>query len=430
MERIQASTVTRQFKRTFGEATLNELGRISRFCRRERDVTPFRLALSLIECFASGSANCIADIQRAFNALCETTVCYKPFHNQLAKRQFPTFVRLLLSRLLNELAVEVLRFNASSPFARFERIHIQDGSSFALKHSLAGEFPGRFTTISPAAVELHVDLELFSDAVNQVVLSPDSSAERQFLPDVQDLVGCLLLADRGYFCRAYFKALAQAGGHFIVRAGAGINPLIVRAVGPDGRVVKRFTNRHLKDVASKLSRFEHLDMTVQFGPWECRLIVHPNLTPRGKPRYLLTNLDREHFTPQHISDGYRLRWQVELLFKEWKSYANLRAFDTANPYIAEGLIWAALCAATLKRYCAHMTEQLLHVAMSTHTVAKCVHHLLGDVLRALIHQPRLVNRCLQRLLLYLAANAKRARPLRDQRTGRLKLGLEHVYATA
>ena len=88
MERIQTSTVTRQFKRTFGEATLNELGRISRFCRRERDVTPFRLALSLIESFASGSANCIADIQRAFNALCETTVCYKPFHNQLAKRQF------------------------------------------------------------------------------------------------------------------------------------------------------------------------------------------------------------------------------------------------------------------------------------------------------------------------------------------------------
>ena len=121
------------------------------------------------------------------------TVCYKPVHNQLAKRQFPTFGHLLLSRLLNELAVEVLQFNACSRFARFERIHIQDGSSFALKHSLAGEFPGRFTTISPAAVELHMDLELMSDAVNQVVLSPDSSTERQFLPDVQDLVGCWML---------------------------------------------------------------------------------------------------------------------------------------------------------------------------------------------------------------------------------------------
>jgi len=430
MERIQASTVTRQFKRSFGEATLNELGRIARFCRREREVTPFRLALSLIECFASDSAKCIADIQRSFNALCDTTVRYKPFHNQLAKRQFPTFVRLLLSRLLNELAVEVLRFNASSPFAVFEHIHTQDGSSFALKHSLAGVFPGRFTTISPAAVELHVDLDLLSDTLNQVVLSPDSSAERQFLPEVENLAGSLLLADRGYFARAYLRALDEAGGHFIVRAGSGINPLIVRAVGPDGRELKRFANRKLKDMLSKLSRFEHLDMTVQFGRWQCRLVVHPNLSPGAPPRYLVTNLDPRVFTPQHVSDGYRLRWQVELLFKEWKSYANLRAFDTSNPNIAEGLIWAALCAATLKRYCAHMTEQLLQVAMSTHTVAKCAHHLLSAVVRAIIHQPRAVNRCIQRLILYLASNAQRARPKRDIQTGRLKLGLEHVYASA
>ena len=40
MERSQVSTVTRQFKRTFGEQTLNELGRIARFCQRERQVTP------------------------------------------------------------------------------------------------------------------------------------------------------------------------------------------------------------------------------------------------------------------------------------------------------------------------------------------------------------------------------------------------------
>jgi hypothetical protein len=426
MERIQASTVTRQFKRTFGEATLNELGRVARFCRREREITPFRLALSLIESFATDSVKCIADIQRSFNALCETTVRYKPFHNQLAKRQFPTFMRLLLSRLLNELAVEVLRFNAESPFARFERIHIQDGSSFALKHSLAGVFPGRFTTVSPAAVELHVDLELLGDTVNRVVLSPDSCAERQFLPEVEDLTGSLLLADRGYFACAYLEALDEAGGHFIVRAGRGINPLIVRALQPDGREVKRLANRRLKDVLSKLSRYEYLDMTVQFGRWRCRLVVHPNLSPQGAARYLVSNLEPSVFTPQHISDAYRLRWQVELLFKQWKSYANLRAFDTSNPHIAEGLIWAALCAATLKRYCAHMTEKVFGVAMSTHTVAKCAHHLLSDVVRAFVHRPRAVNRGIHRLMRYLADNAQRARPKRDRQIGRLKLGLEHV----
>ena len=71
MERIEVSTVTRQFKRTFDEGMLNELGKRTRLCQRERTVTPFRLALSLIEVFASPRVPCIADLHRGFNALCE-----------------------------------------------------------------------------------------------------------------------------------------------------------------------------------------------------------------------------------------------------------------------------------------------------------------------------------------------------------------------
>ena len=434
MKHSEISTVSRQLKRTLGERTLNDLGRATRFCRREREVTPFRLAVSLIESFAGHSASCIADIQRAFNALCSTTVRYKPFHNQLAKKQFPMFMQALLSELLNGLACDVLRFEPNSPFAQFDHIRIQDGTSFALKPALKDSFPGRFTTVSPAAVELHADLDLLSETLNEVVLSPDSSAERQFLPAVEEVAGGLLLADRGYFARPYFEALDTAGGYFIVRAGQGINPLIVAARRADGRRVKRFDKQRLKAVASTLKRFDCLDMAVQFdgvqGPWTCRLVVHPNLKKGAAPRYLITNLDATTFTPEHISDAYRLRWQVELLFKEWKSYANLHAFDTANPHIAEGLIWAALCAATLQRYCAHVTERWLNVAISTHTAAKCIHHVLGPILHTLIHRPRFLHRPLEHALRYLASNAQRAKPDRDCISGRLKLGLQHVHAAA
>ena len=431
MERIEANTMTRQFKRTFGEKTLNELGKWARFCRRERDVTPFRLALSLIESFSTGSVKCIADIQRGFNALCESEVKYKPFHNQLAKRQFPTFVRLLLSRMLNELACEALRFASHSPFARFEHIRIQDGTSFAVKPTLASVFPGRFTTVSPAAVELHVDLDLMSEMMNRVVLSPDSFAERQFLPKVEEVIGGLLLGDRGYYGQRYLKVLDAAGGFFIVRGKADMNPLILQANAPDGREVKRFRNQPLKAVAKRLSKYEHLDMKVRYQgtkePFECRLVVHPNLRKDDTPRYLVTNLDAEAFTPQHISDGYRLRWQIELLFKEWKSHANLRAFHTSNPFIAEGLIWASLCTATLKRYCAHMTQRISRVALSTHIVAKCIHHVLSDVLHALMHEHRQLNANIVRTIEYLSKNAPRAHPKRDCKSGRLKLGLKHAY---
>ncbi len=432
MGHVNATTVARQFKRCFDEQSLNELGKATRLCRREREATPYRLMLSLIESFAAGSLDSIADIHRGFNALCERHLQYKPFHNQLAKRGFPAFVRLVLSRLLNELACDVLRFSPDSPFAQFEHIRIQDGTSFALKPALAELFPGRFTTISPAAVELHVDLDLMSEMMNRVELSADSVAERHCLPAPEDVTGGLLLADRGYFSKAYLQAVERAGGFFIVRGKANMNPLILKAMGPNGRELKRLRNQRLKDVSGRLSKYDCVDMRVCFDsqgePFECRLVVHPNLRQDDTPRYLVTNLSAKHFTPEQVSDGYRLRWQIELLFKQWKSHANLRAFDTANPNIAEGLIWASLCAATVKRYCAHMAERVHRAAISTHIVAKCIRHVLSDVLYDLVHDPQRLQSSVERAIEYLSTNARRSHPKRDRESGRLKLGLNHVYA--
>ncbi len=81
MEQGQVSKLTKQFKKTFSEAGLNALGKAVGFCKRRRDITPYRLCLGLVEVFAAGKVETIADIHRAFNARCHTDVQYKPFHN-------------------------------------------------------------------------------------------------------------------------------------------------------------------------------------------------------------------------------------------------------------------------------------------------------------------------------------------------------------
>ena len=138
---------------------------------------------------------------------------------------------------------------------------------------------------------------------------------------------------------------------------------------------------------------------------------------------LCTNLPRTPFSLDLVARLYRFRWQIELCFKEWKSYANLHQFDTANAHIAEGLIWASLCAAVLKRFLAHAAQRVGQgTAMSTRRVAMCAHHILDALVAALLLG---VGLCatLRRGLAYLLANARRANPARDRRTGRLRAGL-------
>ena len=142
---------------------------------------------------------------------------------------------------------------------------------------------------------------------------------------------------------------------------------------------------------------------------------------------LVTNLARSRFSAEQVGQLYRLRWQVELLFKEWKSYANLHAFDTSKAGIAEGLIWTAIAASVLKRYLAQMTQALRGVEVSTRKVAMCARHGLGDVFRVLARgRRRGFLPVLRDLVDYLASNAIRSHPKRDRKRGRLQFGLEPV----
>src|SRR5208282_4004241 len=100
---------------------------------------------------------------------------------------------------------------------------------------------------------------------------------------------------------------------------------------------------------------------------ELRLVIR--YVPEKKSwTWLLTNLPGD-VPADAIGQLYRLRWQIELLFKDWKSYANLHATQSANPSIVEGFIWASLCAAFLKRALAHYAQLVLAHPISTRLVA-------------------------------------------------------------
>ena len=421
-----------QFKGVLSEQRINSLGRLTRFCQRERVITPYRLAMSALGSCATTRVETLADMQRHFNALFGTTVAYKPFHNQLAKRQFAVFMRELVSALIERWTVRVLQASGDGAFVEFDRIVIQDGSSFAVHDALAQRYPGRFRARCPAAVELHVTMDLLQDRAAKVTLTADTAPERAHLPAAHTLSGALLLADRGYFERGYLREVDRAGGHYVVRGKTSLNPVVRAAYGVDGAVLRGMREKKLQAVRIPKKGFVDFDVVWGKGnkAFSARLIASWNRSKR-EYRFLLTNLPRSRYRAQAVDQAYRLRWQIELLFKEWKSYANLHAFNTANPAIAEGLVWAAVGAAAMKRYLAHLTQVLRGVQVSTRKVAMCAHQVLARVIDALISKsPDELHEAFRVAVGYLATNAKRAHPKRERRTGRLQFGIAPVLNIA
>ena len=433
MDHGQLSMVADKFHWVFSEPLLNTCGTEAKLCRRQRIITPFRLALALTTTCASQAVETIADFHCAFNAFWGTTITYKAFYNQLAKPHFADFARTMAERLISDMTLKVLGFEKGHAFSEFRHMILQDGSSFAIHDGLREVFPGRFKVVKPAAVELHTTMDLLCDAPTTVVLTPDTANEQAFLPEPAALRDSVLLADRGYVDLHYLRRVQDEHGFFLIRAKAGMNPQVVEAFREDGKRLQSLRNKRLQVIHAKLPKRQRVALGVQWQvdghPLCLRLIISWN--PRTKSFcYFLTNLPPKRYPLEVICRAYKWRWQVELLFKEWKSYANLHAFDTAKVAIVEGLIWTAIAAAALKRFLAYMTQLLAEVPMSTRKVAMCAVHVLGAIVRAL--QSGDVARlyaALEEAVTYLACHAQRAHPERDRHIGRLQLGLEPLFGS-
>src|SRR5467141_1210853 len=431
MDRPQLTIMANKFQSVFEASRLDARGNALEFCQRQRLITPFRFGLSVIASMASQQVHSIAELHRAFNALWESEVSYKAFYNQVAKPSCAEFLRTSLCDLMGKLTLKVLGFPKGHALNEFNRIILQDGSSFAHHAALAQVFPGRFNAVKPAAVELHCTMDLLRDAPITIALSPDTDSEHAYLPAPDSLQGAVFLADRGYLDLAYLRDIDCHGGFFIVRGKAGLNPRVITAFREDGERLKSCQDRDLKAIVSKFPKRQRSALEVEWliegEPFRLRLIVRWN--PETKSfDYLLTNLPQSKYDINMICLGYKLRWQVELLFKEWKSYTNLHKFDTEKETIAEALIWASLSASAIKRFLAHAAERLLEVVISPRKASMPSAYAFPELFRALRYgDGPWYRRAFKAMIHYLGRNARRAHPERDARTGRSRLGLKPIF---
>jgi Transposase DDE domain len=389
----------------------------------------------------------ISDVLRTLNAQEGWALRYKPFWNRLADQSFPKLMRTLFRQLCSDLAVQVLEGEIDNVAHQFSHIFIDDGSSFAIARGLQHVFPGRFTTKTPAAVELHAHMDLLSGNVLSVALAPDTETERKFLPAATSLPkGSLSLRDRGYIDVGYFAELSAHGAYLICRSPCSINPTIVKVLsGLPRRVAKRFEGKSLKQVRLS-SHSQDLDLLVAFErkrkTVQLRLII-PQVVPKRALRskqkrvpfkkkmrnarkssrqttWFLTNV-KPSISVSAVAALYRLRWQVELLFKDWKSNASLHALQSQDRHIVEGFIWASLCAAFVKRSLAHWTQRLCRRPISTRLASMAGPQILALCIEWLVSG--LARARLERLLAFICANAIPTHPERRARAPAAKIGL-------
>jgi hypothetical protein len=216
---------------------------------------------------------------------------------------------------------------------------------------------------------LQTELDLRTGALTHVGIEPgrqtDAATDRQ---QARRGPGALRITDLGYFCLAVFAAVVGAGEHFLSRLQFGTG------VGlPGGPAVDL-----LRWLAGQPERL--IDRPIELGLGQrlpCRLIawrVPPAQAGRRRQKLraaharkwsreptaqrlawcdwtiLVTSVPAETLSAAEAVVLYRARWQVELLFKRWKSQDRVAAADGSTEPRRMVRVWGRLLAAVVRHW--------------------------------------------------------------------------------
>jgi hypothetical protein len=307
---------------------------------------------------------------------------------------------------------------------QFSAVFVGDSSCIRLPDELADLFPGtgRKEGTPDAALKLQVRWDLRTGQISQLLVEPGKSSDAKSAIAVSDAPpGALLIYDLGYFSVERFDALAAAGAYFLSRYQHGTT--LYDAQGQPLHLLTwlRQQQAGLVDVSIQLGASQRLG---------CRLIAvrvpeevanRRRQQARQKARdhgreasaeYLellgwslfVTNCTAAQLSWQAVVVLYRARWQIEVLFKVWKSYHGLACLPEAPPLEQLAFFYAKLLGVLLQHWLVlatawqHRQRSLLRAARLLQEEWKNLLRLLDDTLsltQAILRLQHLLQRLAQ-----------------------------------
>lgn len=245
--------------------------------------------------------------------------------------------------LLEQVIVNQIAQPAEPRFlSAFSRVRIKDGTRFDLPQRLKQYFPGyggKNTSDAAACVQYEFDLK------SGRLLDLDvTSAKRTDYQDAREKVdeiekGDLVIRDLGYFSMPVLKSIAEKGAFYLSRLKTKMS-----VFDENSRQVN-FTELYCQMVEDKRQRVQikaligekermPVRMCIELVPQQVyekriRAIEKENKSKgsqtseefriRARFNILITNVKEEDLPVENMYKLYKTRWQIELVFKTWKS---------------------------------------------------------------------------------------------------------------
>jgi hypothetical protein len=293
---------------------------------------------------------------------------YNPAAVEFFKAAFEETLAATLAWKTDSVMTQMLR-------QRFPAVRLFDSTHCSCSEALAKIFPGCGGDGSAAGFKVLLSYDYGAGQLHPLLVLPAKCSDQGLaLTAAQQIHQAELgIFDKGFYKAQALRLIGERGGYFLLPCPHSVSIRQLEATGQPQAQLDLAT--HLK--ASTQAAVEW--SAVQLGQTELsrlgpvRLIAHrlpedKANRQRAKLRescrtqgrqptqqaldlagwlILLTNAPAQLLPMAAISYLYRVRWQIELVFKQWKSVLRLNVLSSQNVSRVQCEVWARLLAALL-----------------------------------------------------------------------------------
>ncbi len=302
-------------------------------------------------------------------------------------QRFNTFAVRFMQQCFEAVFQQTMGFASALPHAAFEGVVLTDATSFKLSGHLSPFYQGNGGSTGSASIKIHQQYELLSGSIRQLEIRDGKENDALLLEsfDYSQAGRQLQLLDLGYFKTDHLQALDKAGGFFVSRYKTGVN-LYIKEDGHYKQVewsvllsdlekglelpevylgkeaeklkVRLVIERVADEVAARRSRKQRRKQANQSSKARYRYKTSAIKELLMEYNIFITNTTAGQLSPQQVQQYYRLRWQIELLFKAWKSVLELDKVGKMSIFRFECYLYSRLLVLLLS----NQVEQMLKKA--------------------------------------------------------------------
>lgn len=234
----------------------------------------------------------------------------------------------------------------------FKNIFIEDNTTVSLHRMMSKIFKGVGGKASTSAMKIYYCYNAIVNKIANIQIFDGTKSDAKCSDYVLEFLqkGDLILRDLGFFKIDSFKKIIEKGAYFLSRYFlATILYIEVNGIEKKMTILEFIKLKKKSDVLDTLVKISNEKLPVRIIVYEVPDEVYKQRVKdikkydkhRGKTskksrfelqRYniFITNIPSEMVDKKTIGTLYRFRWQVELVFKRWKSLLNINVITTTS----------------------------------------------------------------------------------------------------